>query len=46
MFDLAVYLMNLLSYSYGIIMDREINAPDHGNNFFVGLNVTYKHYLK
>ena len=26
--------MNVLSYSYGIIMDREINAPGHIKNFF------------
>ena len=28
--DLDIHLMNFLSSSYVIIMDREINAPDHG----------------
>ena len=38
--------MTVLSYSYGIIMDRAINAPVHGNNVVDGLNTTDKHYLK
>ena len=42
----AVYLMNLLSSSYGIIMNRAINVPGHGNNCFDGLYATYKCYLK
>ena len=44
--DLAMYLMNVLSSSYGIIMDREINAPGHGKNVFDGLNATNKNCLK
>ena len=43
---LDIYLMTLLSSSYGIIMDRVINSPDHGENVFDGLNATEKHYLK
>ena len=31
---------------YGIITDREINAPGHGNNFVDGINTTVKRYLK
>ena len=44
--DLAVYLMPVLSYSYGIIMDCAINAPGHRNNVIYGLNATDKCYLK
>ena len=36
--DLAIYLMTVLSYSYGIITDRAINAQGHGNNVVNGLN--------
>ena len=43
---LAVYLITVLSYSYGIIMDSEINAQGHGKNVFDGLNTTEKRYLK
>ena len=43
---LEIYLMTFLSYSSGIIMDRAINAPGHGNNVFGGINATYKRYLK
>ena len=46
MFALAVYLMTVLSYSYGTIMDREINSPGHGKNVVDGLNATGKRYLK
>ena len=28
--DLAIYLINVLSYSHRIIMDHAINAPGHG----------------
>ena len=45
-FYLSIYLMNVLSSSYGIIMDRVINAPGHGKNVLDGLNATYKRYLK
>ena len=38
--------MTVLWFSYGIIMDRSINAPDHGNNYFFGFNATDKYYLK
>ena len=43
---LAIYLMTVLSSSYGIIMDREINATGHVNNFFDGLNATEKRFLR
>ena len=38
--------MTVLSSSYGIIMDRVINAPGHGNNVVYGLNAEDKRYLK
>ena len=37
---LAIYLMTMLSSSYGIIIDRAINAPVHGNNVVDGINAT------
>ena len=44
--DLTIYLMTMLSFSYGIITDHEINAPGYGNNVVDVLNETYKRYLK
>ena len=38
--------MIVLSSSYGIIMDRAINAPVHINNVVDGINATDKRYLK
>ena len=38
--------MTVLSYSYGIIMDRAINAPGHGKSVSYELNATDKHYFK
>ena len=35
-----IYLINVLSSSYGIIIHRAINAPGHGKNIFDGLNAT------
>ena len=46
MCDLAIYLMTVLSYSYGIITDHVINSPGHGNNVVDGINATDKRYLK
>ena len=43
---LAIYLMTVLSSSYGIIMNRAINAPGNGKNAVGGLNATEKFYLK
>ena len=43
---LSIYLMNVLSSSYFIIMDCAINAPGHGKNFVGVLNATDKRYLK
>ena len=44
--DLDLYLMNVLSSSYVIIMDCAINAPGHGNNVVDGINATDTRYLK
>ena len=43
---LDIYLTTVLSNSYGIIMDRAINAPVHGNNVVDGINAREKLYLK
>ena len=43
---LYIYLMIVFSYSYGIIIDRAINAPGHVNNIVDGLNSKEKLYLK
>ena len=43
---LDIYLMTVVIYPYGIIMDISINSPGYGKNVFDGLNATYKHYLK
>ena len=37
---LDIYLMTVLSSSYGIIMARAINAPGHRNNVVDGINAT------
>ena len=39
---LAIYLMTVLSSSYVIITDIEMNVPGHGNNVLDGLNATEK----
>ena len=38
--------MTLLSSSYGIVMDRAINAPCHVINIADGMDTTDKRYLK
>ena len=38
--------MTVLSYSYGIITNRAINAPGHGDNVFDGIKTTDKRHLK
>ena len=43
---LDIYLMTVLSSSYGIIMDCEINEPVHGKSVVDGLNETDKCYFK
>ena len=43
---LDIYLITVLSYSYGIIMYLEINAPVRGNNVVDEINATEKRYLK
>ena len=44
--DLDIYLITVLSYSYGIIMNRTINSLVHVNNVVNGINATDKRYLK
>ena len=44
--DLDIYLMTVLSYSYGIIMHRAINSPGHVNNVADVINATDNRYLK
>ena len=41
-----IYLINLLSSLYGIIIGCTIIAPGHVNNVVGGINATDKHYLK
>ena len=41
---LAICLMTVLSYSYGIIMDSEINSPGHGTNYVYGIDAMYIRY--
>ena len=38
--------MAVLSSSYGIILDRAINSPGHGNNVVYEFNATEKNYLR
>ena len=38
--------MTVLSCSYSIIMDHEINATCHGKNVVGRINAMEKHYLK
>ena len=44
--DLAIILMTVLSYLYGIIMNHVNNAPGHGKNVVDVINATEKYYLK
>ena len=44
--DLAIYLMTVLLYSYGMKMDCAINSPGNGNNIVHGINETDKRFLK
>ena len=43
---LDTYLMTVLPYSYGTIMNRAIDVLGHGKNFIDGINATDKRYLK
>ena len=45
MCSLAIYLMTVLSSSYGIIMDSESNAPGYGKSVVDGLNIMDNFYL-
>ena len=42
---LDIYLLNVLSYLYGIIIDCEINASVTINNVVNGLNATDKCFI-
>ena len=42
----ALYLLNVLSLSYNIVIDRAICAPGHGKSIIDGLNAVDKHYLR
>ena len=42
---LGIYLMTILSYLYGKIIDYKINSPGHRNDDFDVLNDTTKQYL-
>ena len=44
--DLGIYLMTVLSSSYGIKIYRAINAPGYGKNDVAGITATDKHCLK
>ena len=44
--DLDIYLMTVLSSSYGIILDCETYAPSHEKNVVDGLNATAKRSMK
>ena len=46
MLYLDTYLMNVLSYLYGIIMYCTINAPGNGNNVVDVINAADKLFLK
>ena len=43
---LDIYLITMLSSSYGIILDRAIIAPGHRKNVVDGFNEMDKRYLK
>ena len=45
-FALGIYLMNVLSSSYGIIMYHAINEPGNGINVVDVLNAAEKPYFK
>ena len=45
-YTLDICLMNVLSSSYGIIMDSAINSLDHGKNAVYGINATKEKKLK
>ena len=41
-----IYIVNVLSSLYGIIMDSVIDYSGHGKNVVGGINEAEKHYLK
>ena len=42
----ALFLLNILSLKYNLLIDRAIGAPGHGKSIIDGLNAVDKHYLK
>ena len=42
----ALFMMNIMSLKYDIVIDRAIGAPGHGKSIIDGLNAVDKHYLK
>ena len=42
----ALYLLNVLSLKYNIVIDRAVCAPGHGKSIIDGLNAVDKHYLR
>ena len=44
--DLSIYLITVLSSSYGIIMNPAINEPGHGKSIVDVLNAADKPYLE
>ena len=44
-FALSIYLLTVLSYSYGVIMDHSINAHGNENIVVYGLHATRNRYL-
>ena len=41
----VVYLLSYLASAYGITIDRQIDAPDHGKGVVDGINAIDKNYL-
>ena len=44
--NLAIYVMDMLSSSYGLRMYHAINEPGHGNNVLDAINATNNRYLR
>ena len=41
----VVWILSILSQTYGVTIDRYIHAPGHGKGIVDGLNATTKRYL-
>ena len=42
----ALFLLNIFSLKYHIVIDRAVGAPGHGKSIIDGLNAVDKHYLR